>query len=234
MVFGFRHVELKSEEAYAINAPSDCTDIWAFQTYIFNCTNYLQWLMSLFLQHGGLVEKRKISSFNELESYDIIINCTGLGSRELVGDDALQPGRGQLVIVNAPWANHISINVRDDSDGVIYVLPRAGSVALGGSIEKGNWSRDVDVSTEDRILKGCKKLIPSLSKAVVVDRWAGLRPLRGSIRLQCEVTNERSTLIHCYGHGGQGIVLSWGCALDIGDIISKTMSCMTARPPSKL
>ena len=230
LVFGFRHVDPKSEEAYAVNAPPDCTDIWAFQTYVLNCTNYLQWLMSLFHQCGGLVEKRRVSSFNELESYDIIINCTGLGSHELLGDHAVQPASGQLVIVAAPWANHIAVNVRED-EGVIYILPRADGVALGGSMEKGNWSEQVDAATENRILRGCKKLVPSLSKADIVDRWVGLRPLREHIRLESEVTNGGRRLIHCYGHGGQGIVLSWGCALDIGDIVSQSI---TAKPTSKL
>ena len=234
MVFGFRHVELKSEEAYAINAPSDCTDIWAFQTYVLNCTNYLQWLMSLFLQHGGLVEKRKISSFNELESYDIIINCTGLGSHELVGDDALQPARGQHVIVEAPWIAHFAVNNRDYSGNMIYVQPRATSVTLGGVIQKRNWNEEVDPRTEQRIVADCTNLIPSLSKARVVDRWACLRPLRETIRFEKATSGSGTPLIHCYGHGGQGGMLSWGCALDIGNIVQQTFSKQSKKVLAKL
>ena len=224
LVFGFRHVELDSEEARAVNAPSDCTDIWAFLTYILNCSNYLQWLMSLFRGYGGLIEKRKIFSLDELDSYDIIINCTGLGSHELVADHTLQPARGQILLVKASWASHFVMNVRDDREGVVYVLPRADSVALGGSMEKGNWSEVVDPATEDRILKGCKKVIPSLSKAVVMDRWAGLRPLSDSVRLESCVGNRGNTVIHCYGHGGQGVMLSWGCVLDVGDIVLQSLN----------
>ena len=226
-MFGFRHVAVESEEARAVNAPSDATDIWTFLTYILNCSNYLEWLMSLFHEHGGLVEKRKISSFNELDSYDIIVNCTGLGSHELLGDHTLQPARGQILLVDAPWASHFAMNVREDSEGMIYILPRCGSVALGGSLEKGNWSEVVDPDTESRIIKGCQKLIPSLSKAAVLDRWAGLRPLGGSVRLERCVSDQGTTVIHCYGHGGQGIVLSWGCALDIGHLVSQTITAQS-------
>ena len=228
-MFGFRHVDLKSDEARAVNAPSDCTDIWAFLTYILDCSNYLQWLMSLFRQHGGLIKKWKISSLDELDSYDIIINCTGLGSHELLGDSSLQPARGQIILIEAPWVNHFVLNIRNDSEGVVYFLPRASNIALGGSMEKGEWSEVTDPATENRILKGCKTLMPSLSKAKIVRSWARLRPLRDSIYLGSSVNKRGNTVIHCYGHGGQGITLSWGCAIDIGNLVYQTL-----KPSSKL
>ena len=223
-MFGFRHVDLKSDEARAVNAPSDCTDIWTFLTYILDCRNYLPWLMSLFRQQGGLVEKRKISSLDELDSYDIIINCTGLGSHELLGDSSLQPARGQHILVEAPWVDHFAVNIRDDSSGMIYVQPRVNDIILGGSIDKGNWSVVNDSATNHRILKGCKKLVPSLSKAKIVNGWACLRPLREFIRLESSISQSGTTVIHCYGHGGQGGMLSWGCALDIGDLVAQNIS----------
>ena len=223
-MFGFRHVAVESEEARAVNAPSDATDIWTFLTYILNCSNYLEWLMSLFHEHGGLVEKRKISSFNELDSYDIIVNCTGLGSHELLGDRTLQPARGQHILVEAPWATHFAVNIRDNSGKLIYVQPRVSNTILGGMIERNNWSKTVDLATKQRILDDCKNLIPSLSKAKIVDDWACLRPLRPSIRLEREARPNGTPLIHCYGHGGQGGMLSWGCALDIGDLVAQTIT----------
>ena len=221
-------MDVESEEARTVNAPPDCTDIWAFITYLLNCSNYLQWLLSLFVGYGGLVERRRIASLDELHSYDIIINCTGLGSRELVGDSTLQPARGEIVLVDAPWASHFAINVREDSDdGIIYILPRAGSIALGGSMEKGNFSTSVNPASEKRILHGCKKLIPSLSRAKIVNKWAGLRPLGEFVRLEGGVNKKGGVVIHCYGHGGQGIVLSWGCAMDIGDIVAQNLGTVS-------
>ena len=235
LVFGFRHVEPKSEEAYAVNAPPDCTDIWAFQTYVLNCTNYLQWLMSLFRQRGGLVEKRRVTSFDELESYDIIINCTGLGSHQLLGDDTVQPARGQHVIVDAPWIAHFAVNNRDYTSGnMAYVQPRATSITLGGTIHKNNWSDTVDPATEQRIVADCKKLMPSLAKAKVVDRWACLRPLREKIRFDTDASTNGTLLIHCYGHGGQGGMLSWGCALDIGNLVQQAISEQSTTTRAKL
>jgi D-amino-acid oxidase len=50
--------------------------------------------------------------------------------------------------------------------------------------------------------------------------WAGLRPSRTPLRLGSEIKKRGSALndvlvCHCYGHGGSGVTLSWGCAEDI-------------------
>ena len=227
-MFGFRHVDVKSEEARAVNAPPDCTDIWAFLTYLLDCSKYLEWLLSVFVSCGGLLERRRIDSLDELHSYDIIINCTGLGSRELIGDTSLQPARGQHILAEAPWVSHFAVNIRDDkSNELLYVQPRVGNIILGGCIERGRDSLAVDSSTSDRIVAGCKEIMPSLSKARVLNQWACLRPLRDKICLESTTTTRGTALIHCYGHGGQGGTLSWGCALDIGNLVAKIINKQT-------
>ena len=60
-------------------------------------------------ENGGQIVQHKVVSLAEPEfaTYDIIINCTGLGACDLVGDDMLFPVRGQLVTVKAPWVKTI-------------------------------------------------------------------------------------------------------------------------------
>jgi D-amino-acid oxidase len=43
----------------------------------------------------------------------------------------------------------------------------------------------------------------------------GLRPVRPSVRLEAEALGGGRRLLHNYGHGGAGVTLSWGCALDV-------------------
>ena len=46
---------------------------------------------------GGKIIQRKINNFVEIANeYDIICNCTGMGSRELCNDQELTPIRGQV------------------------------------------------------------------------------------------------------------------------------------------
>ena len=56
--------------------------------------------------------QRKINNLSELsDDYDIIINCTGLGARELVGDLSVYPVRGQIIEVEGPELHSMYYNV---------------------------------------------------------------------------------------------------------------------------
>ena len=52
--------------------------------------------------------------------YDIVVNCTGLGARDLVKDTQVFPARGHMLQVEAPWIKHYIGFL----DTFTYVLPR--------------------------------------------------------------------------------------------------------------
>lgn len=220
-VFGFHHVEVDSAEASLMHVPSNCVDVWSFGTYVMEPTLYLNWLMDKIRGRGATFEQRKISSLDELSSYDIIINCTGLGSRDLLDDSLVHPVCGQVVLAKAPWIKHWLAFSGWNSIG--YVVPRTTNVVLGGTAIADNWSETPDIETAESILKNCQQHFPSLCGAKVVGGWVGLRPFRDPIRLESCEGPAGSLLVHCYGHGGQGVLLSWGCAVDIGDIVQQRL-----------
>ena len=48
----------------------------------------------MLLQAGGTVQQRKINDLSEIaQEFDLVVNCTGLGSKELFKDDKLTPVR---------------------------------------------------------------------------------------------------------------------------------------------
>jgi glycine/D-amino acid oxidase-like deaminating enzyme len=52
--------------------------------------------------------KKKISSLSELkDEADVVINCSGLGARDLVGDLTIRPARGQVRSINYFYFYHI-------------------------------------------------------------------------------------------------------------------------------
>ena len=57
--------------------------------------------------------------------------------------------------------------------------------------------------------------MPALAGAPVVSRGVGLRPARPAVRLERD-----GGVVHCYGHGGAGVTLSWGCAEDVVALIA--------------
>ncbi len=64
----------------------------------------------------------------------IVVNCTGMGSREIFGDTKLTPIKGQLVLVKAQPA----LQYLYSSDET-YVFPRADHVVVGGTYEFHPW-----------------------------------------------------------------------------------------------
>ncbi|KAK3611952.1 hypothetical protein CHS0354_014029, partial [Potamilus streckersoni] len=135
--------------------------------------------------------------------YDIVVNCSGVGARQLVGDNSVESIRGQIIRC------------------LCICLCRSQEVVLGGISQIGDWDlqhRDLD---REYVWKTCTTLLPCLQNAEIVKDWTGLRPARKSIRLEVEYRrlDDRSmTVVHCYGHGGSGITLHWGCAKEVADL----------------
>ncbi len=225
LVFGFRHVLPDSNETSPFNIPPECKTIWSYSTYTVNPTIYLQWMQKQFLSKGGTIKKAKIDSLQDIyDGFDVVVNCTGVWASHLLEKESMQPARGQLVIVKAPWINHcIYYDACAGLRQKTYIIARADSVALGGTLEPGNWSEKIEEETTKEILKRCTEIQPSLAKAEVIRVSVGLRPVRSHIRLEKSLESESPLVIHCYGHGGQGITLSWGCAKEIGDIVQDSV-----------
>jgi len=221
LVYGFRRVGLDSAEAKTFNVPPHYTEIWSYKTFTMKTTFLLQWLLKKAKNLGCKVVERRISDFSELASdYDVVVNATGLGScKELARDALLYPIRGQAVLVSAPWIkNWIAC---DRSGKHIVIVPRGSEVFLGGIAEHGSWNDEEDEEVAGDIMERCRAVVPSLRGAKVVGGWAGLRPGRDEVRLEACQDPSGLSVIHCYGHGGRGVMLSWGCAADILDLVKK-------------
>ncbi len=151
---------------------------------------------------------RRLSSFDDIVGP--IINCSGLGAAGLAGDETVFPIRGQVVAVEA---SAVTDGITDESDQnrITYVYPRTNEVILGGTRQVGVEDRTPDASETKRILADAARLDSRLLEASVIESRVGLRPGRSTVRLESETESER-LVIHNYGHGGHGYVLSWGCA----------------------
>jgi D-amino-acid oxidase len=100
-----------------------------------------------------------------------------------------------------------------DAETPAYVVPRSRDVVLGGTADAGEWSRTPDAATAEAIVASAAEIEPRLAGARVLRHKVGLRPGRPTVRLERE-----AEVIHCYGHGGCGVTVSWGCADDVVDL----------------
>jgi D-amino-acid oxidase len=162
------------------------------------------------------IERRVVTTL-AAEPGDFVINCTGLGARELAGDDALYPLFGQTVVAE-PGAADRATTITDhrSSEDLFYIIPRRDELVLGGCSRPypPGAPPELDHQLTDRILRHARALGLPIG-AVRVER-AGLRPYRLEVRLERE-----GRVIHNYGHGGAGFTLCRGCAEDVVALIGQ-------------
>lgn len=178
---------------------------------------YMLYLMDRFRDSGGEIEQlgKELSDIGEISGEsDFIINCSGLGSRQLCNDEKSFPIKGQLVRTTNPGLGR-GVNDELGPLAVSYIVPRDNDCILGGTAEENNWSLDIDHGTSEEILRKCRILEPRLKDAEVLGYTVGLRPGRTEVRLGLEEISGVGPVIHNYGHGGAGFTLSWGCAEDV-------------------
>jgi glycine/D-amino acid oxidase-like deaminating enzyme len=82
----------------------------------------------------------------------LVFNCTGLGSRDLFGDQLLMPIRGQLAILEP------QLEVRYAAQGSFgYMFPRSDGILLGGTFERGVWDATPQPKDIDGIIADHKR-----------------------------------------------------------------------------
>src|SRR5205085_2755654 len=107
---------------------------------------YLKSLQEQFEQSGGQIIQREITSLDEpLAKSDLVINCSGLGSRVLLEDKALYPIRGQIMRVKSAEVQNFIF--ADEADSTTYIVPRSNDCVLGGTTQVDNWSLEPEVET---------------------------------------------------------------------------------------
>lgn len=173
---------------------------------------YLPYLLERFRSGGGELTVREVREVDSLlRQGHAVVNCTGLGARQLFGDQAVHPIRGQVLkVAKTPGVRSMVFSL--EKGRLAYLIGRSTDIVLGGT----DYSHDyrLDISEEDSrlILERCRALEPHLGEAAVLEAAVGLRPKRTAIRCEREIGRN---VIHNYGHGGAGFTLSWGCAREV-------------------
>ncbi|CAD7087070.1 unnamed protein product [Hermetia illucens] len=219
VVFGFSKFTQQEVDRLNKEQNKDYKEACRFVTFTSEPMKLLPYLTKRFESSGGIVTQRKVSSLAELvkdSQFDVIINCTGLGAKEFVPDDSMHAIRGQVIRVAAPWVYCVLL---DDSDDGNYIIPNVDTVVLGGTHQVNDYNTTPDAGDRKLILNGCRQLMPGIVCGREIREMVGLRPGRSSVRLEIEPTANGKLVIHNYGHGGSGVTLAWGCAVDVLDLL---------------
>ena len=199
---------------------------------LMDTTIYLDYLAERFLKAGGEINANV--HFERLEDVDskcdLVINCAGIGARELVHDADLEPHRGQVAIV--PKIEGLSCAIVCDDAPLMYAIPRTNDCVFGGTNEVSN-NLAADRATTRQIVAESSRVL-NIEKPSVLAERVGLRPFRKSgVRLERERLHDGRTAIHNYGHGGAGFTLSWGCAYKVLAMATCSGACVERRVTGK-
>jgi D-amino-acid oxidase len=188
--------------------------VW--ESPVIEMPRYLAWLVERLRRLGvEIVTSRLDTLAPALERARVVVNCSGLGARELVSDSRMYAVRGQIVRRRRHMLDRIMVADRG-VDGISYIVPRDEDVVLGGTADVRDESLAENPAQSESIVERCIQLEPALAQAEQLGVSVGLRPCRDVVRLEQEQIDGK-LVVHDYGHGGAGVTLSWGCAEDVRD-----------------
>ena len=173
---------------------------------------FLAWLETRCREAGVELVLDWVSDLAEVPG-DVVVVAAGLRSGTLVDDHAGTPSRGQVALLANPGLTHWLVD-DEHPDGMVYVLPHPEWVVCGGTDVAGSWDAVPDREVHDAIVRRCRSVVPALAHAEVLGAKVGLRPVAPEVRLAASDLGGRP-VVTCYGHGGAGVTLSWGCADEV-------------------
>jgi D-amino-acid oxidase len=187
---------------------------FAVELPLIDMPRYLAYLVERLADARVAVEVGPVANLAEVAGQaPTIVNCAGIGARELVSDPALRPLRGEHVIVENPGVEDFFVEEPRDQEWTSF-FPHHERIVLGGNAREDDWNLEPDPMSAQAIVDRCALVEPALRAARVIEHQVGLRPARARIRVEREQLGS-ATLIHNYGHGASGVSLSWGCAKDV-------------------
>jgi D-amino-acid oxidase len=191
---------------------------WSCVLPVIEMPVYLRWLQARLEALGGSVRRVELAG---LPSDDrIVVNCSGLGARALVGDRTIRPVRGQTLRLAQVGVESWLL----DESALTYVIPRAHDIVVGGTEDEGRWDTTPDMTVAAHLLAKAIAVEPRLAAAEILSHQVGLRPARPEVRLEVEQQAADRPIVHCYGHGGAGVTVSWGCADEVVRLLRESTS----------
>ena len=139
--------------------PFALDSVLRYDTMYVEVGRYLRQMVRDVRVAGGTIEVRRFAAPRDIASLpeSLIINCTGLGARELFADEELQPVRGQLAILEPqPEVRYAA------QGGWGYMFPRPDGIVLGGTFERGIWDATPQPEDIARIVASHKRFFESM------------------------------------------------------------------------
>ncbi|CAG8448160.1 11862_t:CDS:2 [Cetraspora pellucida] len=179
-----------------------------YKTVTINPLKHISYLLACFYALGGTTELITLSHIQEaiFDNTDIVINCSGLGSRTLGGvqDQDVYPASGQTVLVQLPighvnwrFSRYVATSAIGTSEIYNYVIPRDnGEVFLGATYNANFNILNMDLSHIDLI-----SLIVSHPSSTIPDAKIADRIIERCLSTRPDLLPEGETKLNIKRHG---------------------------------
>ena len=191
---------------------------WSCTAPVVEMPVYLGWLVDRVAALGGTVTRMALSGLPDRA--ELVVNAAGLGARLIAADPSVVPVRGQVLYVDQVGLDRWWL----DSAGPTYVVPRSADIVIGGTDTEGDWDRVPDQAVGRELFERAARIVPELRGARVRGHRVGLRPGRPAVRLEAGRSAGGGPVVHCYGHGGSGVTVSWGCAEEVAGLAEEALA----------
>jgi glycine oxidase len=104
-----------------------------------------------------------------------VINCAGAWSGQIAPHSfPTRPVKGQMLCLAMPARTLLQHVIRSPE---AYLIPRSdGRLLVGATVEEAGFDKRTDIAAIQRLHRAALTLVPELSKAKILEDWAGLRP----------------------------------------------------------
>jgi D-amino-acid oxidase len=100
-----------------------------------------------------------------------------------------------------------------------YIINRSNDCVIGGTDYENDWNRNIEASDTTLILNRLNTIGYNENPPEILEEIVGLRPKRSCVRF--EFDDNFRHIFHNYGHGGAGFTVAWGCAIELGELLTK-------------
>jgi glycine/D-amino acid oxidase-like deaminating enzyme len=133
-----------------------------YDTMLIEPPRYLPAMLEDVRAASGTILVREIADRGAIAQLPekLVFNCTGMGAKDIFGDDELTPVRGQVTYLKPqPQVNYAV------SHDQLYMLPRTEGILLGGTYELGMASLTPDIDKRRKMLARHKAFFDSYRRS---------------------------------------------------------------------
>ena len=125
----------------------------------------------------------------------------------------VRPVRGQLLRLAQSPIRHVTYG------GGGYLVPRGDTVLIGATSEEAGFENETSLGGLSALKGIATRAIPALANALVVDHWAGLRPMSLDTHPILGADPESPALVYACGYSRNGILFAPWAAAQLAGIL---------------